>query len=778
MTSVDVPVALLGYGTVGAAVNRMLSEGGDDIERATGHRLRVVKALVRDPGRERDFPTADGVLTTDFAEIMSDDSIALVAEVMGGLEPTGGYVLDLLRAGKPVVSANKQLLARRSAELFAAASEAGVQLRFEASVCAAIPVIKVLRESLVATHVHRVLGIVNGTTNFILTRMESGASYEDALAEAQRLGYAEADPAEDVNGADAAAKMAILATVAFGSRVLVDDVAYEGIEGLRQEHVEAARSLGAVVRLVGTATLVGDAVDVRVGPALVDKEHPLASVAGAFNAVMLQGDAIRELMLEGPGAGGIETASAIVADLVSVLGTTGTGFLQGDASWRTLAKLPPGELPASYYVRIEVADRPGVLAHVAERFAEEGVSIARLTQHLVEGAAALDVVTHTAPSGRLEAALDSIAALPEVNGRPAALRWSSSEGSDARLDAGALPHVPAAVGGDAARVARRGRDAARARPTGSRSGSASTSGSSGRAPTRPARSRIAAWRSRSRRRSRAARPASCARPPGTRPPRPPPTPRGRGSRPWSCMRPEAVAAGKVIQVRAAGARLVPVDGSFDDAFAAAIELAEREGYTIVNSTNPHRLEGQKTAAFEIVEQLGATPDVLALPYGGGGNTTAYFKGFGELGEPLPRLVPVQAAARLETVASAIRIGEPVHAHEVEQAVAATGGEVVTVDDSQIVAAWRALAREEGVFCEPASAAAVAGLEQGVEAGARVVCVVTGHGLKDTASFDELADEPARPRAGDDRQPRPRLRLRGRRARALERGRDQRRLERT
>ena len=200
----------------------------------------------------------------------------------------------------------------------------------------------------------------------------------------------------------------------------------------------------------------------------------------------------------------------------------------------------------------------------------------------------------------------------------------------------------------------------------------------------------------------------------------------------------AVAAGKVIQVRAAGARLVPVDGSFDDAFAAAIELAEREGYTIVNSTNPHRLEGQKTAAFEIVEQLGATPDVLALPYGGGGNTTAYFKGFGELGEPLPRLVPVQAAARLETVASAIRIGEPVHAHEVEQAVAATGGEIVTVDDSQIVAAWRALAREEGVFCEPASAAAVAGLERAVEAGARVVCVVTGHGLKDTASFDELA----------------------------------------
>jgi homoserine dehydrogenase len=422
MSSVDVPVALLGYGTVGAAVSRMLAEGGDEIERATGHRLRVVKALVRDPAKERGFPTADGVLTTDFASILGDSSIAIVAEVMGGLEPTGGYVLDLLRAGKPVVSANKQLLARRSAELFAAASEAGVQLRFEASVCAAIPVIKVLRESLVATNVHRVLGIVNGTTNFILTRMEAGATYGDALAEAQRLGYAEADPAEDVNGADAAAKMAILATVAFGTRVLVDDVAYEGIEGLRPEHIEAASSLDAVIRLVGTATLVDDAVDVRVGPALVARDHPLASVAGAFNAVMLQGDAIRELMLEGPGAGGTETASAVVADMVSVLGTTGTGFLQGDACWRTLDKLPAGDLPAAYYIRIEVEDRPGVLAHVAERFADEGVSIARLAQHLVDGLAALDLVTHTAPSGRVQAALESIGALPEVREPPAALR--------------------------------------------------------------------------------------------------------------------------------------------------------------------------------------------------------------------------------------------------------------------------------------------------------------------------------------------------------------------
>src|SRR6266550_8946066 len=243
MASVDVPVALLGYGTVGSAVSRLLTESADDIERATGHRLRVVKALVRDPGRERDYPPAGGVLTTDFQEIVDDQSISVVAEVMGGIEPTGSHVLELLRRGKHVVSANKQLIARRGAELFATASESGVQLRFEASVCAAIPVIKVLRESLVATNVHRVLGIVNGTTNFVLTEMEGGKSYADALAEAQRLGYAEADPTDDVSGADAAAKMAILATVAFNSHVELTDVRYSGITEIDAFDVTAARQL-------------------------------------------------------------------------------------------------------------------------------------------------------------------------------------------------------------------------------------------------------------------------------------------------------------------------------------------------------------------------------------------------------------------------------------------------------------------------------------------------------------------------------------------------------
>ncbi|MES1246483.1 MAG: homoserine dehydrogenase [Actinomycetota bacterium] len=418
MASVEVGVALLGYGTVGASVSRMLAESGEEIERATGHRLRVVRALVRDAGKARPFPADDGVLTTDFAELRDDPRVDVVAEVMGGVSPAGEYVRELLRAGKPVVSANKQLVAREGADLFATASEAGVQLRFEASVCAAIPVIKVLRESLIATNVHRVFGIVNGTTNFILSRMERGDTYADALATAQELGYAEADPTDDVEGLDAAAKMAILATVAFGSRVTPDAVETRGITEITPAHITAANELGMVVRLVGIATLDGEEVDVRVQPAFVERSHPLAAVDGAFNAVMLQGDAIREITLEGPGAGGTETASAVVADLVSVVGTAGTGFLQNDACWRELGRLDPDDWRTPSYIHLDVADRPGVLAHVTSRLAANEVSVAQLRQHLEDGRAALDLVLHEAPLGRVRAALAEIASFPEVLDRP------------------------------------------------------------------------------------------------------------------------------------------------------------------------------------------------------------------------------------------------------------------------------------------------------------------------------------------------------------------------
>jgi homoserine dehydrogenase len=414
MSAVDVGVGLLGYGTVGSAVHRLLVESEHEIERATGHRLRVVRALVRDPGKQRGFDAGEDVLTTEFASLRDDPQVTVVAEVMGGLDPAGRYVRELLRAGKPVVSANKQLVAREGADLFAAASEAGVQMRFEASVCAAIPVVKVLRESLVVSNVHRVLGVVNGTTNFVLSRMEAGGSYAEALAEAQELGYAEADPSDDVSGADAAAKMAILATVAFGSRVELDEVEVHGIDRVEEAHVAAAAELGMVVRLVGLATHTEGGVDVRVQPALVDRAHPLAAIEGAYNAVMLQGDAIREITLEGPGAGGIETASAVVADLVSVVGTSGTGFLQNDACWRELPRLDPAAWRSPFYLHLEVADRPGVLAHATSRLAAAGISVAQLVQHLRDGEATLDLTLHEAPYGAIVKVAAEMATFPEV----------------------------------------------------------------------------------------------------------------------------------------------------------------------------------------------------------------------------------------------------------------------------------------------------------------------------------------------------------------------------
>ena len=383
---------------------------------------------MRDPARERGFDPGEDVLTADFAAVRDDPAISVVAEVMGGLEPAGSHVLELLAAGKPVVTANKQLVAQRGSELFAAAVAAGVQLRFEASVCGAIPVIKVLRESLVSTNVHRVLGIVNGTTNFILTEMERGATYADALAEAQRRGFAEADPTDDVSGADAAAKMAILATIAFGSRVTLADVDFRGLEDLPPGLPAAARELDMVVRLIGAATLIDGKVDVRVRPALVDRHHPLAAIEGAFNGVMLQGDAIREITLEGPGAGGIETASAVVADLVSIIGTTGTGFLHNDPVWRSLERMPPGDLRSPFYLQLEVDDRPGVLADVAQRLAAHGVSVARLTQTPVGPGAALHVVLHEAPQRDVEAALAEIAELPSIHAAPSLLSVISDRG--------------------------------------------------------------------------------------------------------------------------------------------------------------------------------------------------------------------------------------------------------------------------------------------------------------------------------------------------------------
>jgi homoserine dehydrogenase len=408
-----VRVALLGFGTVGSAVQRLLASSAPSIERVTGHPVELAAALVRDATRSREAPA--GVLTGDFARIRDDPSIAVVAEVMGGIEPTRGYVLDLLRAGKSVVSANKQLLARHGEELFAEAERHGVQLRFEASVCAAIPVVKVLRESMIVTRVHAIDGIVNGTTNYVLTEMfRRGASYADALADAQRLGYAEADPTEDVSGADAAAKIAILASIAFHTRVRIEEVPHVGIDRCERADVGYAGELGYAVKLIASARRIGGGVVARVHPSLLRRDHPLAWVEGASNAVMLRGSSIREVILEGPGAGGEETATAVIGDLLAVIGTQGTGFLQHDGYYRTLERLPVRRLESPFYLRFSVADEPGVLAQVAHELAVRGVSVAQVLQRPAEGTAAVHIVilTHRAVEGDARDAAEAAAGHP------------------------------------------------------------------------------------------------------------------------------------------------------------------------------------------------------------------------------------------------------------------------------------------------------------------------------------------------------------------------------
>jgi homoserine dehydrogenase len=412
-------IGLLGYGTVGASVHRLLDGGAAAIERVTGEPVEVAAALVRDPGRHPEAP--DGLLTTDFARLRDDESISVVAEVMGGIDPTRDHVLALLRAGKSVVSANKQLLARHGEELFDAAEEHGVQLRFEASVCAAIPVVKVLRESMIVSGVHRIDGIVNGTTNFILSRMvQTGAAYSDALAEAQGLGYAEADPTEDVTGADAAAKIAILASIAFHTRVRLEEVEHVGIDRLDLADVEHGAELGYATKLIASAIQSGSAVVARVHPCLVARDHPLASVEGAFNAVMLRGESIREVILEGPGAGGKETATAVIGDLLAVIGTRGTGFLQHDGYFRALDRMPVRALESPFYLRFDVEDEPGVLAQVAQALADRGASVAQVVQRS-SGGVHIVILTHRAKEGAVRDAAAAVGALGFSRSEPVVL---------------------------------------------------------------------------------------------------------------------------------------------------------------------------------------------------------------------------------------------------------------------------------------------------------------------------------------------------------------------
>jgi homoserine dehydrogenase len=398
VTSAPVRIGLLGCGNVGAALVGLLSQQGDSIEARTGLRLQLTRVAVRDLAKNRGVALPEGVLVDDAAAVVSDPEVDVVVELIGGIEPARSLVLDALKAGKPVVTGNKALLADHGAELFAAADTAGVDLLFEAAVAGGIPLIRPLRESLVGESVTRVMGIVNGTTNFILTRMsEEGASYADALAEAQSLGYAEADPTADVEGYDAGAKAAIIASIAFGVNVVSGDVYHEGISKITADDITYAHRLGYEVKLLAIAEQ-DDAgrVGVRVHPAMLPKAHPLATVRESFNAVFIEGDSVGQLMFYGRGAGGGPTASAVLGDLIDAASNLRAG------THASIGRLPRAELSplddvrCEYYLNLEVADRPGVLHAVSGVFAEHGVSIRSMEQEGLGDEARLVFITHDA----------------------------------------------------------------------------------------------------------------------------------------------------------------------------------------------------------------------------------------------------------------------------------------------------------------------------------------------------------------------------------------------
>lgn len=416
-------VALLGCGNVGAALVDLLDEQRDAIVARTGIDITVERIAVRSTARQRPVAVDPSVFTTDPLAAVEDPDTDLVVEVIGGIEPARSLVTRAIELGKPVVTANKELLANHGAELFAAADEAGVDLLFEAAVAGGIPLVRPLRESLVGEPIRRIVGIVNGTTNYVLTKMsESGADYAEALAEAQRLGYAERDPTADVEGFDAGAKAAIIATIAFGAVVVAGDVYHEGISAVTAHDIETARHLGHVIKAIAVVERTDDPavtgpdeppeVAVRVHPAMIPATHPLASVRDSFNAVFIEGDAVGELMLYGRGAGGRPTASAVLGDLIDAAVNVHNG---GPGRIGRLARArirPIDDLSCPYYLSLDVADRPGVLARVADVLGRHGVSIRSMEQHGIGDDARLVFITHRARERDVQ---DTLAALRELD---------------------------------------------------------------------------------------------------------------------------------------------------------------------------------------------------------------------------------------------------------------------------------------------------------------------------------------------------------------------------
>ena len=424
----QIRVGLLGCGHVGAALVSLIAERRDEVARRTGLYLDVTRIAVRNTAIDRGVGVDASAFTTDAAAVVADADVDVVVEVMGGIEPARELVSAALSAGKPVVTANKELLANHGAELYEAAEAAGVDLLFEAAVAGAIPIMRPLRESLAGEPITRVMGIVNGTTNFILSRMaDDGVSYADALAEAQGLGYAERDPTADVEGFDAGAKAAIIATVAFGARVVAGDVYHEGISGITVADIEFAADLQHCIKLLAVveqtrASDGGLQIGVRVHPTLVPLDHPLASVRGSFNAVFVEGGASGDLMFYGRGAGGRPTASAVLGDLIDAAGNLRRGHEAPIGALERARIAPIDDVTSAFYLNVEVDDRPGVLAQVATVFGENGVSIRSMEQEGLGGEARLVFITHAARERDLRSTLQGLRSLDAVRAVGSVLR--------------------------------------------------------------------------------------------------------------------------------------------------------------------------------------------------------------------------------------------------------------------------------------------------------------------------------------------------------------------
>jgi homoserine dehydrogenase len=423
-----IKVALLGCGVVGSEVVRLLHDHAEDITSRVGATVELAGIAVRRPGRVRDLPVDPSLFTTDAAGLVAREDIDVVVEVIGGIEPARTLLLTALHRGASVVTANKALLAEDGPTLYGAARESGADLYYEASVAGAIPLLRPLRESLAGDRIRRVLGIVNGTTNYVLSRMhETGAGFTEALDEATALGYAEADPTADVDGFDAAAKAAILASLAFHTRVTAADVHREGISDVTAADVASARAMGCVVKLLAIAERGyderGESVGVRVHPAMIPSSHPLASVGDAYNAVFVEAEAAGQLMFYGRGAGGSPTASAVLGDLVAVCRNRLAGSRGvGESAYADLRVRPMGETVTRYHVNLDVADKAGVLAAVANAFAAHDVSIQTVRQEGHGDDASLVLVTHAATDAALTRTVDELRSLDAVRAVASVMR--------------------------------------------------------------------------------------------------------------------------------------------------------------------------------------------------------------------------------------------------------------------------------------------------------------------------------------------------------------------